>query len=137
MSSDPVPISFRHYLCNVFKYHEDEVFLKMDAMMPCFHGQMKRKSKECKGDKRVHMIRHHLNHMGLERSTLQRQFHEAFLESCSESLYKDDTDVDMEAVLKRNGWSDGRQSVLCLTPRRFGKTTGKFKLSNDALRTGL
>ena len=65
MSSDPAPISFRHYLCNVFKYHEDEAILKIDAMMPCFHGQMKRKSKECKGDKRVHMIRHHLNHMGL------------------------------------------------------------------------
>tara|TARA_B110001452_G_C15241783_1_gene430104 strand:- start:15964 stop:17517 length:1554 start_codon:yes stop_codon:yes gene_type:complete len=68
-------------------------------------------------------IRKKLNEFGLERSKMQREFHESFLQSVCLHLYKDDPDVDMEKIMRINNWDDLRQSVLCMTPRRFGKTT--------------
>ena len=54
---------------------------------------------------------------------MQRQFHDRFIQAVALHLYKDDPDVDLENIMRMNGWNDLRQSVLCLTPRRFGKTT--------------
>ncbi len=68
-------------------------------------------------------IRKTLNELGYERSKLQRQFHDKFIQAVALHLYKDDPDVDLEAIMRINNWTDLRQSVLCLTPRRFGKTT--------------
>ena len=91
--------------------------------MPRIHGQEKYTVKTCKGDERMMAIRKTLNELGYERSKMQRQFHESFIQAVALHLYKDDPDVDMEKLMRMNNWADLRQSVLCLTPRRFGKTT--------------
>jgi len=38
-------------------------------------------------------------------------------------LYRDDKEIDMDMVKRNNDWSNLKQQALCLTPRRFGKTT--------------
>ena len=38
-------------------------------------------------------------------------------------LYRDDPDIDMGKIMKMNNFDNLKQQVLCLTPRRFGKTT--------------
>ena len=79
--------------------------------------------KERHGDKRLAGIRKTLTQFGLTRSKMQVTFHEAFLQAVSQHLYKDDRDVDFGEIQKRNHWDNMKQQVLCLTPRRFGKTT--------------
>ena len=94
--------------------------------MPLAHGEKKHVIKTCKGDERMMAIRKTLNQLGYERSKMQRQFHESFIQAVALHLYKDDPDVDMENLMRMNGWEDLRQSVLCLTPRRFGKTKNVY-----------
>ena len=53
---------------------------------------------------------------------MQRQFHDRFIQAVVLHLYKDDPDVDLENIMRMNGWNDLRQSVLCLTPVTW-KTT--------------
>ena len=54
---------------------------------------------------------------------MQKQFHESFLQAVALHLYKDDPEVDMDKIMSMNEWPNLKQQVLCLTPRRFGKTT--------------
>ena len=75
------------------------------------------------GDTLVAQLRETLDLFGLTRSKMQQQFHEAFLSSCSQDLYKKDKDTDFVSVHARQGWANFKQSTLCLTPRRMGKTT--------------
>ena len=58
---------------------------------------------------------------GYERSEMQR-LHER-LQSVALHIYRDDVDIDMDQIKKMNDWQNLKQQVLCLTPRRFGKTT--------------
>ena len=76
------------------------------------------------GEQRLHAIRDILeNGFTWKRSKTQTRFHEAFLNACVRFLYAEDTNApDYTAILTANKWSDLRQQVLCMTPRRFGKT---------------
>ncbi len=118
-----VPLSFRKYLTSGYEYYQERVLEEIEMNMPRTHGSKKYVSKVCKGDERMQAIRKTLNELGYERSKMQRQFHDRFIQAVALHLYKDDPDVDLESIMRMNGWNDLRQSVLCLTPRRFGKTT--------------
>jgi len=54
---------------------------------------------------------------------MQKKFHESFLQAVALHLYRDDKEIDMDMVKRNNDWSNLKQQALCLTPRRFGKTT--------------
>ena len=118
-----VPLSYRKYLTSAYEYYQNRKLEEIEMSMPRMHGTKKHVSKVCKGDERMQAIRKTLNQLGYERSKMQRQFHDRFIQAVALHLYKDDPDVDLESIMRMNGWSDLRQSVLCLTPRRFGKTT--------------
>ena len=118
-----VPLSYRKYLTSAYEYYQERVLEEIEMNMPRMYGEKKVVSKVCKGDERMAAIRKTLNELGYERSKLQRQFHDKFIQAVALHLYKDDPDVDLEQIMRMNNWSDLRQSVLCLTPRRFGKTT--------------
>lgn len=118
-----IPLSYRKYLTSAYEYYQDRTLEQIEMSMPRLHGEKKVVSKVCKGDERMAAIRKTLNELGYERSKLQRQFHDKFIQAVALHLYKDDPDVDLEQIMRINNWTDLRQSVLCLTPRRFGKTT--------------
>lgn len=117
------PISYRRYLTGAYEFYQNKKLEELDMSMPRLYGAAKPVHRSYKGDARIMDIRKKLNQFGLERSKMQRQFHETFLQSVCLHLYKDDPDVDMEKIMRVNNWEDLRQSVLCMTPRRFGKTT--------------
>jgi hypothetical protein len=122
-TKDYEPISYRRFLTGSYEFYQSKKLEELDISMPRLYGMAKPMRKSYKGDERIQNIRKILNQFGLERSKMQRQFHEYFLQSVCLHLYKDDPDVDMERIMRINNWSDLRQSVLCMTPRRFGKTT--------------
>ena len=111
-------ISYRNVLISAFETLESDMFEDLSRK----NGR-RTKHRRCIGDARLAELRVMLDCFGLERSKMQKVFHDSFLSCCAQHLYSQDPDVDMEDVCQRNNWEDTRQQVLCLTPRRFGKTT--------------
>ena len=111
-------ISYRNVLVSAFETLESDLFENLSRK-----GGRRTKHRRSIGDTRLAELRVMLDCFGLERSKMQKVFHDAFLSCCAQHLYAQDPDVDMEEVCSRNNWEDTRQQVLCLTPRRFGKTT--------------
>ena len=79
--------------------------------------------KRTRGGKRyIEATRRALRAMPLERSEMQVEFHEAFIRACLRLFVRDDPHADIAEIALEQGWENSKQQVLCLTPRRFGKT---------------
>ena len=124
----PTRVSYRPLLVGAYEYYQKEMLNSLTTLKPKTHyetvtNQVKTKQKNY-GDIRLTNIRKYLDHVkGYDRSEMQKQFHESFLQAVALHLYKDDPEVDMDRIMSVNEWPNLKQQVLCLTPRRFGKTT--------------
>lgn len=96
-------ISYRKYLTTAYEYFQDRTLEEMEMKMPRIHGTKKHVSKICKGDERMQSIRKTLDELGYERSKMQRQFHNRFIQVVALHLYNDDPDVDLESIMRMNG----------------------------------
>lgn len=121
-------VSYRPLIVGAYEYYQKEMLNSLVSLKPKTHYdtitcQVKTKQKNY-GDVRLDNIRRYLDHVkGYDRSEMQKQFHESFLQAVALHLYKDDPEVDMDRIMSVNEWQNLKQQVLCLTPRRFGKTT--------------
>jgi hypothetical protein len=80
---------------------------------------------ECRGDRLVRLINEGLAYLdvnGYERSSQQRLFHRAFMQSSYKMLYGDELHKHLVRILEENNVCELRTEVACTTPRRFGKT---------------
>ena len=121
-------VSYRPLLVGAYEYYQKEMLNSLVSLKPKTHyetvtNQVKTKQKNY-GDVRLTNIRKLLDNVkGYDRSEMQKQFHESFLQAVALHLYKDDPEVDMDKIMSMNEWPNLKQQCLCLTPRRFGKTT--------------
>jgi len=121
-------VSYRPLLVGAYEYYQKEMLNSLVSLKPKTHyetvtNQVKVKQKNY-GDVRLTNIRKLLDNVkGYDRSEMQKQFHESFLQAVALHLYKDDPEVDMDKIMSMNEWPNLKQQCLCLTPRRFGKTT--------------
>ena len=121
-------VSYRPLLVGAYEYYQKEMLNSLVSLKPKTHyeavtNQVKTKQKNY-GDVRLTKIRMFLDNVkGYDRSEMQKQFHESFLQAVALHLYKDDPEVDMDKIMSMNEWPNLKQQCLCLTPRRFGKTT--------------
>ena len=121
-------VSYRPLIVGAYEYYQKEMLSSLVSLKPKTHyeavtNQVKTKQKNY-GDVRLADIRRYLDHVkGYDRSEMQKQFHESFLQAVALHLYKDDPEVDMDKIMSMNEWPNLKQQCLCLTPRRFGKTT--------------
>lgn len=106
-------LSFRGHLQCACTYYEAEERKK----------RTKRKRTSV-GDKRMVRLKYLLDNMGFDRSDMQRRFHRAFAASTLGKIYEKDQDVDFSKIAQDENFESLKQSVVCSTPRRFGKTTG-------------
>lgn len=124
----PSRVSYRPLLVGAYEFYQKEMLSSLTMLKPKTHyeavtNQVKVKQKNY-GDIRLASIRKFLDHVkGYDRSEMQKRFHESFLQAVALHLYKDDPEVDMDKICSMNEWPNLKQQVLCLTPRRFGKTT--------------
>lgn len=124
----PSRVSYRPLIVGAYEYYQKEMLTSLVSLKPKTHyeavtNQVKTKQRNY-GDVRLANIRIFLDHVkGYDRSEMQKQFHESFLQAVALHLYKDDPEVDMDKICSMNEWPNLKQQVLCLTPRRFGKTT--------------
>lgn len=124
----PSRVSYRPLIVGAYEYYQKEMLNELVNLKPKTHyqtvtNQVKTKQKNY-GDIRLANIRKYMDHIkGYDRSEMQKQFHESFLQAVALHLYKDDPEVDMDKIMSMNEWPNLKQQVLCLTPRRFGKTT--------------
>ena len=121
-------VSYRPLMVGAYEYFQKDALASLTSLKPKTHydtltNQVQLKSRNY-GDIRLAEIRMFLDHIkGYDRSEMQKQFHESFLQAVALHLYKDDPDIDMDKIKRTNEWPNLKQQVLCLTPRRFGKTT--------------
>lgn len=126
--AEPSRVSYRPLIVGAYEYYQKEMLNSLISLKPKTHyetvtNQVKVKQKNY-GDVRLANIRHYMDHVkGYDRSEMQKQFHESFLQAVALHLYKDDPEVDMDKIMSMNEWPNLKQQCLCLTPRRFGKTT--------------
>ena len=121
-------VSYRPLIVGAYEYFQKEALNSLITLKPKTHydtltNQVRIKSKNY-GDIRLANIRMFLDNVkGYDRSEMQKQFHESFLQAVALHIYKDDPEIDMNKIMAINEWPNLKQQVLCLTPRRFGKTT--------------
>jgi hypothetical protein len=121
-------VSYRPLIVGAYEYFQKEALNSLITLKPKTHydtltNQVRVKSKNY-GDIRLANIRMFLDNVkGYDRSEMQKQFHESFLQAVALHIYKDDPEIDMNKIMSINEWPNLKQQVLCLTPRRFGKTT--------------
>jgi hypothetical protein len=128
----PIPLNFRKLMTTAFGVYEEETLIgieskQMKSHMNTMLDQCKVK-KSAQGDKRILILKELLDHIpftyaGWERSKMQKMFHRNFMQAVCLHLYRDDADVDMNKIMRLNNFDNLKQQVLCLTPRRFGKST--------------
>lgn len=127
-----IPINYRKMFITAYEVYEEETLEELNTRQMKSHmTSMLNTCKEKKsalGDKRMYTIKRLLDYIpdtyaGWERSKMQKLFHRNFLQAVCLHLYRDDADVDMNRIMKLNNFDSLQQQVLCLTPRRFGKTT--------------
>ena len=88
-------------------------------------NQVKTKQKNY-GDIRLSNIRKYLDHVkGYDRSEMQKQFHESFLQAVALHLYKDDPEVDMDRIMSVNEWPNLKQQKFEKQPDRTLGSTSK------------
>ena len=127
-----VPINYRKFLSSAFKVFEEETLINIETKQMKSHmngmlDQCKAK-KASQGDKLMLLLRQLLDYIpksykGWERSKMQKTFHRNFMQATCLHLYRNDKDIDMDKIMRMNQFENLKQQVLCLTPRRFGKTT--------------
>lgn len=128
----PIPINYRRLITTAYSFYEEETLVTLEARRPKSHlnnmlDQCKQK-KSAQGDKRMLLLKELLDYVPKSyqdwtRSKMQVMFHKNFLQAVCLHLYRDDVDVDMSRIMRMNGFDNLKQQVLCLTPRRFGKST--------------
>lgn len=91
------------------KFQEHERLRSMDeldalAPIPITRAHTQKRKRTCLGDLRLANIRRLLDEFGLERSKMQKEFHESFLRAVCLHLYRDDVDVDYTKIMRDNNW---------------------------------
>ena len=100
----PTRVSYRPLIVGAYEYYQKEMLSSLVSLKPKTHyetvtNQVKTKQKNY-GDVRLANIRKFCDHVkGYDRSEMQKQFHESFLQAVALHLYKDDPEVDMDIVL--------------------------------------
>ena len=132
VNPDPKPLSFRSYLASAYSFFEEEKLIELESKQPqtCISAitEGSKKKQSAQGDKLMFKLKKLLDYVpksykGWERSKMQKIFHRNFMQATCMHLYRNDPDIDVDRVMKMNGFDNLKQQVLCLTPRRFGKST--------------
>lgn len=127
-----MPLNYRNYIASAYKVFEEETLIKIEARQMKSHmGSMLDQCKQKQasmGDKLMLRLRFLLDYVpktykGWERSKMQKTFHRNFMQATCLHLYRNDADIDMNKIMRMNKFDNLKQQVLCLTPRRFGKST--------------
>lgn len=120
----------------LFDYYEEqnrfaiEDYEEVNRLLPAwaayFDGHNSKQHSQ--GDLRLKKLRylldHAFDHLGWERTDAQVEFHDAFTEAVLPKIYGDEWESQSARVLSQFGITELKQLVLCITPRRFGKSTG-------------
>ena len=121
-------VTYRPLFVSAYEFYQRDLLSSLTSLQPKTHMETLTDTTGTKegflGDKRLSEIRTKLDQItGFDRSEMQKRFHENFLQAVALHLYRDDLDIDMDKIMSQNDWVNLKQQVLCLTPRRFGKTT--------------
>lgn len=85
-------------------------------------------SRQCPGDFKLRKIMQMLDQFEIHgapliRTPVQRIFHKWFLQASLPKIYREDWEQSSQRILSQHGLKRLHTEVLCVTARRYGKTT--------------
>jgi hypothetical protein len=107
--------------------HANEEYKKVEdsIYVPELHESASNRkywTRKTSGEEKLRLIRETLDEFGYKRTDQQKVFHEHMINACLPIIFGDELDYHTEKILKENDWEAILQELLCVTPRRFGKT---------------
>jgi len=119
--------NFTHILNRVHLCYEKKQAQFLDALrQPSLIDQIVNPVESTKshvtGRDRLNTIREILDSFGIERSEMQKTFHEDMIGACAKLIFKDDLLAELDDLLLELGVDELMQQFMAITPRRMGKT---------------
>lgn len=79
-------------------------------------------AKRLNGRDRLALLNWALDQFGVERSQMQKGFHQDMVGACAKLIFKQDLDANIDDLLIELGVTELRSEFMAITPRRTGKT---------------
>ena len=79
-------------------------------------------SKRLNGRDRLSLLNWALDQFGVERSQMQKGFHQDMVAACAKLIFKQDLEANIDDLLVELGVTELRSEFMAITPRRTGKT---------------
>lgn len=112
----------RVHLCYEKKQAQFFAALRMPSLVDQIVNPVESSKSYVSGRERLNVIRQILDSFGLERSDMQKQFHEDMIGACAKLIFRDDLLAELDDLLLELGVDELMQQFMAITPRRFGKT---------------
>lgn len=112
----------RSHLC-----YEKEQAKLVDTLRPVSFAErmanpVSSDTRRITGRERLSMLRTALDSFGVDRSDMQKLFHEDMIGACARLIFKDDLESELDDLLLELGVEELHSEFMAITPRRFGKT---------------
>lgn len=119
--------NFTHVLNRVHLCYEKEhakflLAMRMPSLVDQIVHPVESSKSHLTGRDRLNTIRQVLDSFGLERSDMQKVFHEDMIGACAKLIFKDDLLSELDDLLLELGVDELQQQFMAITPRRMGKT---------------
>lgn len=112
----------RVHLCYEKAHAKLMASIRQPSLVDQLANPLESSTSRVTGRERLNMIRMVLDSFGLERSDMQKIFHEDMIGACAKLIFKDDLLAELDDLLLELGVSELKQQFMAITPRRMGKT---------------
>lgn len=120
--SDYSPLLNRAHLC--FEKRQAELInsLQQRTFVERVTEPSAADSGRVSGRDRLALLNYALNSMGVERSGMQKGFHQDMVGACARLIFKQDLEANLDDLLIELNVTELRSEFMAITPRRTGKT---------------
>ena len=112
----------RVHLCYEKKQAQFLNALRQPSLIDQVVNPVESTKSQMTGRERLNIIREILDSFGIERSEMQKSFHEDMIGACAKLIFGPDLLAELDDLLLELGVDELIQQFMAITPRRMGKT---------------
>jgi len=112
----------RVHLCYEKKQAEFIAALRQPSLIDRIVNPVELNKYHVTGRETLNIIREILDSFGIERSDMQKTFHEDMIGACAKLIFGPDLLAELDDLLVELGIDELQQQFMAITPRRMGKT---------------
>lgn len=116
------PIIDRAHLCYEKRESQRLESLRQRSFVDRIVDPAAKDTRRLNGRDRLALLNWALDQFGVERSQMQKGFHQDMVGACAKLIFKQDLDANLDDLLIELGVTELRSEFMAITPRRTGKT---------------